>query len=143
MKNNSDFLTNNYQNHFTYNNRPFINPEHGELQPITWGTVIDINLVPSMSPDDDDEAVIAPDYYLQITSSGQIRGVTYSYYDHEEYFSVATDGTDVVFLKLFSHQHPHLTPTLASLQRYRKERAYAWKKQVKKQKQLLLKTQID
>ncbi|WP_139813998.1 hypothetical protein [Pseudomonas putida] len=133
MKHNKPFPTENHKDHFIYDNQPFINPDHGKLYPIEWATVIDINLMPPTNPDDDD-FVIAPEYYLQVKSNGEIRGVTHSYDTHEEYFSVTAGGSDVVFLKLFSNQYPHLTPTLASLQHYRKERALEWKKEVKKQK---------
>lgn len=133
MKYNKLLSTENHKDHFIYENRPFINPDHGELYPIEWATIIDVNLMPTTTPDDDD-IIDPPRYYLQITPNGEIRGATHYYDEHEDYFSVTADDSDIVFLKLFLNQHPHHTPTLASLQHYRKERVSEWKNEVNKQK---------
>lgn len=134
MKNKTSFHTANYKDHFMYENLPFINPEHGELDPIEWATVIDMSLV---KPNDyhRDFDIIPPAYYFQVTPNGEIRGVTHDYDEHEEYFSVTVDDSEVVFLKLFLDQHPHLTPTLTSLLYYRKDRISKLRAQVNQEKQ--------
>lgn len=121
MKNETPFPTENHKDHFIYDNLPFINPEHGELHPIQWATVIDTSLIEPNNFDPDD-FYTRPSYYLQITPNGEIRGVTHDYDEREEYFSVTVDHFDIVFLKLFINQYPHLTPTLSSLLYYRKDR---------------------
>jgi len=121
MKNKTPFPTENHKDHFVYDNLPFINPEHGELRPIQWATVIDTSLIEPNNFDPDD-FYTRPSYYLQITPNGEVRGVTHDYDEHEEYFSVTVAHSDIVFLKLFINQYPHLTPTLSSLLCYRKDR---------------------
>lgn len=134
MKNNTSFPTENHKDHFIYDNFPFINPEHGDLHPIEWATIIDINLI---TPTTKHDFIEPPIYYLQITASGEIRGVTHEYDDHEEYFSVTASESDVVFLKLFTEQYPHLTPTLTSLLYYRKDRTAKRREQVNQDKENL------
>lgn len=122
MKRNTPFPSANHKDHFIYENLPFINPEHGKLHKIEWATVIDTSQI-KLNDYNIDEYITPPRYYLQITSNGELRGVSHDYDDHEDYFSVTADESDVVFLKLFADQHPKLTPTLTSLLIYRKERA--------------------
>lgn len=116
-----------------YENLPFINPEHGELDPIEWATAIDINLI---DPNDYQSHydIIPPDYYFQVTPNGEIRGVTHDYDEHEDYFSVTADHADIVFLRLFLEQYPHLTPTLTSLLYFRKDRTSKLKAQANQKK---------
>ncbi|MBP5949373.1 hypothetical protein [Pseudomonas sp. P42] len=121
MKNQIPFPTENHKDHFVYDNLPFINPEHGQLHPIQWATVIDISLI-NPNDDDDDHFITPPSYYLQITPNGEVRGVTHDFDEHEEYFSVTADNFDVGFLKVFSNQFPQVTPTLLALLDYRKYR---------------------
>jgi hypothetical protein len=137
MTNKTPFPTANYKDHFIYDNLPFINPEHGELDPVQWATVIDTSLI---EPDDfdPDDYYTRPSYYLQITPGGEVRGVTRDYDEHEEYFSVAANDSDVVFLKLFLEQYPHLTPTLTSLLYFRKDQASKWMEQVDQEKENIL-----
>jgi hypothetical protein len=137
MNRNKPFPTDNHKDHFSYDNRPFINPEHGELQPIEWATVIDTSLISSSDPSDDD-FVIPPEYFLQVTPTGEIRGITHEYDEHEEYFSVTADGTDVIFLKLFLDQFPHLTPSLTSLLYFRKQRMCELRKYVDEYKEEIM-----
>lgn len=134
MTTKTPFPTANHKDHFIYENLPFINPEHGELHPVQWATVIDINLIESNYYDPDD-FYTRPSYYLQITPNGEVRGATYDYDEHEEYFSVTADNFDIVFLKLFTEQYPHLTPTLTSLLYYRKDRASKLKELVNQEKE--------
>ena len=133
MKNKASFHTANFKDHFMYDNRPFINPEHGELDPIEWATVIDMSLI---NPNDchSHYDTIPPDCYFQVTPNGEIRGVTHDYDEHQEYFSVTADQTDIVFLKLFLEQYPQHTPTLTSLLYYRKDRTSKWMAQVNQEK---------
>jgi hypothetical protein len=133
MKNQTPFPTANYKDHFLYDNAPFINPEHGELDPIEWAFAIDINLIPATDEDYDND-IIPPEYYLQVTASGEVRGVTHEYDEHEEYFSVTADHSDVVFLKAFSTQYPQLTPTLSALLDYRKYQMTKLKELVNQEK---------
>ncbi|WP_408599752.1 hypothetical protein [Pseudomonas sp. PLMAX] len=121
MTNKMTFPTANHKDHFIYDNLPFINPEHGELHPIQWATVIDTSLIEPNSLDPDDYYT-RPPYYLQITPNGEIRGVTHDFDKHEEYFSVTAENSDVAFLKVFSNQFPQITPTLPALLDYRKYR---------------------
>lgn len=137
MTNKTPFPTENHKDHFIYDNLPFINPEHGELATVKWATIINIDLFEPDNYDPDDFST-RPSYYLQITPSGEIRGVTYDHDDHEEYFSVAAENSDVVFLKLFTIQYPSLTPTLTSLLYYRKDRATKLREQVNQEKENLL-----
>ncbi|MEB2517379.1 hypothetical protein SOP85_18310 [Pseudomonas sp. YuFO20] len=138
MKNKTPFPTANHKDHFIYDNQPFINPEHGELYPIQWATVIDTTLIDS-NDYDEDVYITPPSHYFQITPNGEIRGVTHDYDDHEEYFSVTADSSDVVFLKLFTNQYPHLTPTLSSLLHYRKDRTSKMREDYLKYKNNILK----
>jgi hypothetical protein len=119
MTNKKPFNTANHKDHFIYENLPFINPEHGELPPIQWATIIDISLVKT-SALDVENYITPPSYYLQITADGKVRGVTHEYDKHEDYFSVTASDSDVIFLKAFADQYPHLKPTLSSLAYYRK-----------------------
>jgi hypothetical protein len=123
--------TANYKDHFIYDNLPFINSEHGELQPIEWATVINIDLIPPKDPDDeDDDYFIPPEYFLQVAASGEIRGVTRDYDENDEYFSVTADGSDVTFLKAFSTHYPNAIPTLTALMGYRKYRIAKWNEEI-------------
>ncbi|ATP46053.1 MAG: hypothetical protein ACWA7D_14640 [Pseudomonas asiatica] len=117
MKNNNTFPTNNHKDHFIYDNKPFINPEHGKLQPIEWATVIDTSLITWSNKSD---FIDSPEYYLQVTVSGEIRGVTHEHDEHEDYLSVTASDSDVRFLKAFSTHYPNDAPTLLALQDYRK-----------------------
>ncbi|MDI3358092.1 hypothetical protein MO767_27665 [Pseudomonas sp. UYIF39] len=134
MTNKTPFPTANHKDHFIYDNQPFINPEHGELHPIEWAFVIDTNLIPP-SDEDYDDFIIPPEYYLQITASGEIRGVTHEYDEHEEYFSVTAGDSDVRLLKAFSTQYPNITPTLSDLLDYRKYCTTKWKEQLNQEKE--------
>ena len=137
MKNKTPFPTENHKDHFIYDNLPFINPEHGELHPIQWATVIDMSLINSNDDDDDDDDfIIPPSHYLQITPNGEVRGVKHDYDDHEEYFSVTADSCDVVFLKAFSNQYPQATPTLLDLLDYRKYRMSKLREQYSNQENI-------
>jgi hypothetical protein len=129
MKNKTSFPTANHKDHFLYENLPFINPEHGELHAIEWAFVIDINLLPPVDEDHNDYTT-SPSYYLQVTHSGEVRGVTHDYNEHEDYFSVAADNSDVIFLKMFANQYPRSTPTLLTVLGYRKLRMTQLKKQL-------------
>lgn len=121
MPNKTPFPTANHKDHFIYDNQPFINPEHGELHPIEWASVIDISLMPPTKEDYDD-FITPPKYYLQVTGRGEVRGVTHDYDEHAEYFSVTADHSDVEFLKAFSTHYPQVKPTLPALLDYRKYR---------------------
>lgn len=135
MKNKTPFPTANHKDHFLYENSPFINPEHGELHPIEWATVIDMNLIKSDDYHSDND-IIPSDYYFQVTPNGEIRGVTHDYDEHEEYFSVTADNFDVAFLKVFSNQFPKVTPTLLALLDYRKYRTSKLKEQLLNQENI-------
>lgn len=134
MTSKTPFPTANHKDHFIYDNLPFINPEHGELHPIQWAFVIDINLIPPTNEDYDD-FISPPEYYLQVTASGEVRGVTHEYDGHEEYFSVTAGDSDVRFLKAFSTQYPNVTPTLLPLLDYRKYRTAKLKEQANQEKE--------
>lgn len=124
MENKKPFPTENHKDHFLYNNEPFFNREHGDLGKIEWATIIDISLIKRNDYNNDDD-IIPPHFYLQISPTGEIRGVTHEYDEHEEYFSVTADEPDAVFLKLFTEQFPNHIPTLTSLLHYRKVRLAA------------------
>ena len=134
MKNKTLLPTENLKNHFFYDNLPFVNPEHGELNPIEWAFVIDINLMPPANVDCDD-FITPPEYYLQVTASGEVRGVTHDYDEHAEYFSVTAGHSDVEFLKAFSTHYPKVKPTLPDLLDYRKYRMTKWKELVDQEKE--------
>lgn len=134
MTSKTPFPTANHKDHFIYDNLPFINPEHGELHPIEWALVIDINLMPPTDLDYDD-FITPPEYYLQVTASGEVRGVTHEYDEHEDYFSVTASDSDVRFLKAFSTQYPQATPTLSALLDYRKYCMTKWEEQVNQEKE--------
>lgn len=136
MHNKTSFPTANHKDYFIYDNTPFINPEHGDLRPIQWAFVIDINLMPPIDEDDDiDDYFTRPDYYLQVTARGDIRGVTHQYDEHEEYFSVTAGDSDVQFLKAFVTHHPNATPTLIALMDYRKYRKAKWNEEVDQERE--------
>ena len=137
MTNKTPFPTANHKDHFIYDNQPFINPEHGELHPIEWAFVIDINLIPPTNEDDDD-FITPPEYYLQVTASGEVRGVTHDYDEHADYFSVTAGHSDVEFLKAFSTHYPKVKPTLPALLDYRKYRMTKWKELVDQEKENIL-----
>jgi hypothetical protein len=94
----------------TYENLPFINPEDGDLPTLTWSYTSDSSelLFDTL-----------PKYYLQITPKGEIRGVTFEIDDNKKYFSVAGNGSDVVFLKMYASRYPGTTPSLLDLLPYR------------------------
>ena len=106
----------------TYENLPFINPEDGALPVLNWWFTSDSSELPA---DIDETAItdydrdVSPEYYLQVTPQGEIRGVTYEFDDHNEYFSVTGDGSDVEFLKAHTKHYPGITPSLADLLAYR------------------------
>lgn len=106
----------------TYENLPFINPEDGDLPVLKWWLTSDSSELP---PDSDETATtdndfdISPEYYLQVTPKGEIRGVTYEFDDHNEYFSVTGNGSDVEFLQMHAKHNPGITPSLADLFAYR------------------------
>lgn len=134
MTNKTPFPTANYKDHFIYDNQPFINPEHGELRPIQWAFAIDNNLIPHTNEDYNDFTT-PPEYYLQVTASGEVRGVTHDYDEHAEYFSVTANDSDVEFLKAFSTHYPQVKPTLPDLLDYRKYRMTKWKELVEQEKE--------
>lgn len=123
MPDKTTLSTDNYTDHFIYANQPFLNPEDGNLPPIEWAFVIDVNLnPPSLTEEEIDDLFTRPEYYLQVSSCGEVRGVTHDCDEHEDYFSVTGDMGDVSFLKTFSTLHPNVTPTLIDVMGYRKYR---------------------
>jgi hypothetical protein len=106
----------------TYENLPFINPEDGELPLLQWWFASDSNELP---PDLNETAIpdcdidISPEYYLQVTPNGEIRGVTYDFDEHNGYFSVTGCGSDVEFLKGYAKHYPGTAPSLVDLSAYR------------------------
>jgi hypothetical protein len=136
MKNKTPFPTENHKDHFIYDNVPFINSEHGNLQPIQWAYVIDINLMPPTDEDDDiDDYFTRPEYYLQVTAKGEVRGVTHQHDEHEDYFSVTARDSDVRFLKAFATHYPNATPTLITLMGYRKYREAKWNEELDQERE--------
>lgn len=123
MQDKTTLSTSNHTDHFVYENQPFLKPEDGNLPPIEWAFVVDVNLVrPSLTEEEANDLFTRPEYYLQVSSYGEVRGVTHDCDEHEDYFSVTGDMGDVSFLKTFSTLHPNVTPTLKDVMGYRKYR---------------------
>ncbi|MFK3946965.1 hypothetical protein [Pseudomonas fulva] len=104
------------KNLHTYENNPFINPEDGQLPAITWRYISDVD---ELSLDTTNDIDSFPEHYLQITPQGEVRGVTCEPNTHSNYFSVASDGLNVVFLKMHTERYPGVVPSLADLLPYR------------------------
>ena len=115
MKNKTPFSTANYKDKFTYDNIPFMNPEDGELDAVEWATT-DTHLIFEDSETDNHESPLC---FLQVTPSGEIRGITYDFGHPGNYFYVASNYTEMLYLREFAKHHPENTPTLSGLMDYK------------------------
>jgi hypothetical protein len=115
MKSKTPLSTTNYKDHFTYDNIPFMNPEDGELDAVEWATVLDTNLAHDRLEPNNRESPLC---FLQITASGEIRGVTDDFGHPANYFYVASDYAEILYLKEFAKHYPENIPTLTGLMDY-------------------------
>lgn len=115
MKSKTPYSTSNYKNYFIYDNIPFMNPEDGELDTVEWAMALDTNLAPEGLETDNCESPLC---FLQVTPSGEIRGITCDFGHPANYFYAASDYADILYLKEFAKQYPENIPTLAGLMDY-------------------------